>query len=61
MRVFSPGEDKTATMKSCRLYAEATKRFGAEFTQAQGELNCSACRLNSTAQNYRQTPMFFGS
>jgi len=68
MRVFSPGEDKAGgddEILSGLDNAEATRRFGAEFTQAQGELEL----LNGASPEFdraaflagKQTPMFFGS
>ena len=68
MRVFSPGEDKAGgddEILAGLNNAEATKRFGAEFTQAQDEL----ALLNGASPEFdraeflkgKQTPMFFGS
>jgi len=68
MRVFSPGEDKAGGDDEILAgldNAEASKRFGAEFTQAQGELEL----LNGASPEFdraaflagKQTPMFFGS
>ncbi len=68
MRVFSPGEDKAGGDDEILAgldNLEATKRFGAEFTQAQDELEL----LNGASPEFdraeflkgRQTPMFFGS
>ena len=68
MRVFSPGEDKAGGDDEILAgldNAEAGKRFGAEFTQAQGELEL----LNGASPEFdraaflsgKQTPMFFGS
>ena len=68
MRVFSPGEDKAGGDDEILAgldNAEATKRFGAEFTQAQGELEL----LEGASPEFdraaflagKQTPMFFGS
>jgi peptide chain release factor 3 len=68
MRVFSPGEDKAGGDDEILAgldNAEATKRFGAEFTQAQDELEL----LNGASPEFdraaflsgKQTPMFFGS
>ncbi len=68
MRVFSPGEDKAGgddEILSGLDNAEATRRFGAEFTQAQDELEL----LEGASPEFnradflsgKQTPMFFGS
>jgi peptide chain release factor 3 len=68
MRVFSPGEDKAGgddEILSGLDNAEAASRFGAEFTQAQDELEL----LNGASPEFdrqaflsgKQTPMFFGS
>ncbi len=68
MRVFSPGEDKAGGDDEILAgldNAEASKRFGAEFTQAQGELEL----LEGASPEFdrdaflsgKQTPMFFGS
>ena len=68
MRVFSPGEDKAGGDDEILAgldNAEAAKRFGAEFTQAQGELEL----LEGASPEFnradflsgKQTPMFFGS
>jgi peptide chain release factor 3 len=68
MRVFSPGEDKAGGDDEILAgldNAEAAKRFGAEFTQAQDELEL----LNGASPEFdraaflhgKQTPMFFGS
>ncbi len=68
MRVFSPGEDKRGgdeEVLSGLDNAEAAQRFGAEFTQAQDEMEL----LNGASPEFdrteflggRQTPMFFGS
>ncbi|MFI5444404.1 peptide chain release factor 3 [Polaromonas sp. UC242_47] len=68
MRVFSPGEDKAGgddEILSGLDNAEATQRFGAEFTQAQDELEL----LEGASPEFdrdaflggKQTPMFFGS
>ncbi len=68
MRVFSPGEDKAGGDDEILAgldNAEATKRFGSEFTQAQDELEL----LNGASPEFdrdaflsgKQTPMFFGS
>ena len=68
MRVFSPGEDKAGGDDEILAgldNAEATKRFGAEFTQAQDELellNGASPEFDRTAfLSGKQTPMFFGS
>ena len=68
MRVFSPGEEKAGgddEILAGLNNAEAAKRFGAEYTQAQGEIELVA---GATPQFNRelflagkQTPMFFGS
>ncbi len=68
MRVFSPGEDKAGGDDEILAgldNAEAARRFGAEFTQAQDELEL----LNGASPEFdreaflkgKQTPMFFGS
>ena len=68
MRVFSPGEDKAGGDDEILAgldNVEATKRFGAEFTQAQDELEL----LEGASPEFdreaflagKQTPMFFGS
>ncbi len=68
MRVFSPGEDKAGGDDEILAgldNAEAARRFGAEFTQAQSELEL----LNGASPEFdreaflqgKQTPMFFGS
>jgi len=68
MRVFSPGEDKAGGDDEILAgldNTEAAKRFGAEFTQAQGELEL----LEGASPEFnradflsgKQTPMFFGS
>ena len=68
MRVFSPGEDKAGgddEILSGLDNAEASQRFGAEFTQAQDELEL----LEGASPEFdreaflggKQTPMFFGS
>ncbi len=68
MRVFSPGEDKAGGDDEILAgldNAEAAKRFGSEFTQAQDELEL----LNGASPEFdrdaflsgKQTPMFFGS
>ena len=68
MRVFSPGEDKAGGDDEILAgldNAEAAKRFGAEFTQAQDELellNGASPEFDRAAfLNGKQTPMFFGS
>ena len=68
MRVFSPGEDKAGGDDEILAgldNAEAAKRFGAEFTQAQDELellNGASPEFDRTAfLSGTQTPMFFGS
>ncbi len=68
MRVFSPGEDKAGGDDEILAgldNLEAGKRFGAEFTQAQGELellNGASPEFDRDAfLNGKQTPMFFGS
>ena len=68
MRVFSPGEDKAGgddEIMNGLNNPEAIKRFGAEYAQAQGEIELVA---GATPQFNRelffsgkQTPMFFGS
>jgi peptide chain release factor 3 len=68
MRVFSPGEDKAGGNDEILAgldNAEAARRFGAEFTQAQDELEL----LHGASPEFdraaflagKQTPMFFGS
>ncbi len=68
MRVFSPGEDKAGGDDEILAgldNTEAARRFGAEFTQAQGELEL----LEGASPEFnradflsgKQTPMFFGS
>jgi peptide chain release factor 3 len=68
MRVFSPGEDKRGgdeEIMSGLDNPEAAQRFGAEFTQAQDEMEL----LNGASPKFdraeflsgKQTPMFFGS
>ena len=68
MRVFSPGEDKAGgddEILSGLDNAEATKRFGAEFTQAQDELELlEGASPEFNREDFlagKQTPMFFGS
>jgi len=68
MRVFSPGEEKAGGDDEILAgldNAEATRRFGAEYAQAQGEIELVA---GATPEFDRaeflagkQTPMFFGS
>jgi len=68
MRVFSPGEEKAGGDDEILAgldNAEAAQRFGAEYTQAQGEIELVA---GATPEFDRaeflagkQTPMFFGS
>ena len=68
MRVFSPGDDKAGGDDEILAgldNLEATRRFGAEFTQAQDELEL----LEGASPEFdreaflagKQTPMFFGS
>ncbi len=68
MRVFSPGEDKAGGDDEILAgldNAEATRRFGAEFTQAQDELELlEGASPEFSRQDFlsgKQTPMFFGS
>ncbi|MES2191877.1 MAG: peptide chain release factor 3 [Pseudomonadota bacterium] len=68
MRVFSPGEEKAGGDDEILAgldNAEAVKRFGAEYTQAQGEIELVAGATPKFDRNEflagRQTPMFFGS
>ncbi|OOG41028.1 peptide chain release factor 3 [Polaromonas sp. A23] len=68
MRVFSPGEDKAGGDDEILAgldNAEAAKRFGAEFTQAQGELELlQGASPEFNREDFlsgKQTPMFFGS
>ncbi|HEY3047169.1 MAG TPA: peptide chain release factor 3 [Polaromonas sp.] len=68
MRVFSPGEDKRGgddEILSGLDNAEAAKRFGAEYRQAQDEIElvAGASHEFDRAQflSGKQTPMFFGS
>ncbi|WP_395056557.1 peptide chain release factor 3 [Polaromonas sp.] len=68
MRVFSPGEDKAGGDDEILAgldNAEAAKRFGAEFTQAQDELELlEGASPEFSRQDFlsgKQTPMFFGS
>ncbi|MFC5521527.1 peptide chain release factor 3 [Polaromonas jejuensis] len=68
MRVFSPGEDKAGGDDEILAgldNAEAAKRFGAEFTQAQDELELlEGASPEFNREDFlsgKQTPMFFGS
>ena len=68
MRVFSPGEDKAGgddEILSGLDNAEAAKRFGAEYAQAQGEIELVAGATPEFDRALflagKQTPMFFGS
>ncbi len=68
MRVFSPGEEKAGgddEILSGLDNAEAVKRFGAEYTQAQGEIELVAGATPEFNREEflagKQTPMFFGS
>ncbi len=68
MRVFSPGEDKAGgddEILSGLANAEASKRFGAEYEQAQGEIELVAGATPEFDRELflsgKQTPMFFGS
>ena len=68
MRVFSPGEDKAGGDDEILAgldNAEAGRRFGAEYTQAQGEIELVAGAVPAFDRKEflagRQTPMFFGS
>ncbi|MES2361648.1 MAG: peptide chain release factor 3 [Pseudomonadota bacterium] len=68
MRVFSPGEEKAGGDDEILAgldNAEATKRFGAEYAQAQGEIELVAGATPEFNREEflagRQTPMFFGS
>ena len=68
MRVFSPGEEKAGgddEILSGLDNAEATKRFGAEYAQARGEIELVAGATPEFNREEflagRQTPMFFGS
>jgi peptide chain release factor 3 len=68
MRVFSPGEEKAGGDDEILTgldNAEAIKRFGAEYTQAQGEIELVAGATPEFNRDEflagRQTPMFFGS
>ncbi len=68
MRVFSPGEEKAGGDDEILAgldNAEAAQRFGAEYAQAQGEIELVAGATPEFDRNEflagRQTPMFFGS
>ncbi len=68
MRVFSPGEDKAGGDDEILAglgNAEAVKRFGAEYEQAQGEIELVAGATPEFDRDLflagKQTPMFFGS
>ena len=68
MRVFSPGEDKAGGDDEILAglgNAEAVKRFGAEYEQAQGEIELVAGATPEFDRELflagKQTPMFFGS
>jgi peptide chain release factor 3 len=68
MRVFSPGEEKAGGDDEILAgldNAEATKRFGAEYAQAQGEIELVAGATPEFDRTLflagKQTPMFFGS
>ncbi len=68
MRVFSPGEDKAGGDDEILAgldNAEATRRFGAEYAQAQGEIELVAGATPEFDRDLflagKQTPMFFGS
>ncbi|MES2414671.1 MAG: peptide chain release factor 3 [Pseudomonadota bacterium] len=68
MRVFSPGEEKSGGDDEILAgldNAEAVKRFGAEYTQAQGEIELVAGATPEFNRDEflagKQTPMFFGS
>ena len=68
MRVFSPGEDKAGgddEILAGLRNAEAVKRFGAEYEQAQGEIELVAGATPEFDRALflagKQTPMFFGS
>ncbi|MES2509440.1 MAG: peptide chain release factor 3 [Pseudomonadota bacterium] len=68
MRVFSPGEEKAGgddEILSGLDNAEAISRFGAEYTQAQGEIELVAGATPEFNRDEflagKQTPMFFGS
>ena len=68
MRVFSPGEEKAGGDDEILAglgNAEAVKRFGAEYEQAQGEIELVAGATPEFDRELflagKQTPMFFGS
>jgi peptide chain release factor 3 len=68
MRVFSPGEEKAGGDDEILAgldNAEAVKRFGAEYAQAQGEVELVAGATPEFDRELflagKQTPMFFGS
>ena len=68
MRVFSPGEDKAGgddEILAGMNNAEAAKRFGAEYEQAQSEIELVAGATPEFDRELflagKQTPMFFGS
>ena len=68
MRVFSPGEDKAGgddEIMNGLNNPEAIKRFGAEYAQAQGEIELVAgATPDFNREEFlagKQTPMFFGS
>ena len=68
MRVFSPGEDKVGgddEILAGLNNAEATRRFGAEYSQARGEIELVAGATPEFDRDQflagKQTPMFFGS
>lgn len=68
MRVFSPGEEKAGgddEILTGLENAEAAKRFGAEYAQAQGEIELVAGATPEFDRTEflagKQTPMFFGS
>ena len=68
MRVFSPGEEKAGgddEILAGLNNAEAVKRFGAEYEQAQGEIELVAGATPEFDRDLflagKQTPMFFGS
>jgi peptide chain release factor 3 len=68
MRVFSPGEDKAGGDDEILAGLDnpvASERFGAEYTQAQGEIELVAAATPAFDREEflagRQTPMLFGS
>ena len=68
MRVFSPGEDKAGgddEIMNGLNNLDAIKRFGAEYAQAQGEIELVAgATPDFNREEFlagKQTPMFFGS